>query len=329
MEGEHNLRPFSIEQITQGEKLPDKLSTIRNEVGKIEGLRLNYVLDKVSQTQEAIESKTSKRFVVLGSMAMYPLLSELRVNGRELMILEQRISGGKSDMDIGVAGEEVASVMEDFGWDDVAKGKKRGFIAEGNLMVDVLSRKEKPHFPCQKVLVNGKEVQVQSPEEMIFEKMSALLNPAPDDNRKPRLGEIKWGVDVKLLKAYLMEKNQWSSEEVENHLANKWGYYLEDTWYEAVREIMEKANEGEPIESVLKSALEHKEGKPIIGTVKQSMISEFGVGGETTVDTLLASNSKEEIDKLLRQLVDFKLQPALSYQEATERADVKFQSLFL
>lgn len=178
-------------------------------------------------------------------------------------------------------------------------------------------------------MVNSKEIQAQSPEEMIFEKMSALLNPAPDDRGKPGVGEIKWGVDVKLLKAYLMEKNQWSSEEVENHLSKRWGDYLEDTRYEAVRELMEKVNEDEPVESVLRSALEHKEGKPIIGTVKQSMITEFGEEHETVIDTLLASNSKEEIDKLLRQLVDFKLQPALSYQEATEKADVKFQSLFL
>lgn len=327
MEGEHNLRPFSIEQITQGEKLPDNLSTIRNEVGNIEGLRLNYVLDKVSQTQEVIENKTRKRFMILGSMAMYSLLSELRVNGRELMILEQRISGGKNDMDIDVAEGEVASVMEDFGWDDVAKGEKRGLVTEGSLMVDVLSRKEKPHFPCQKVLVNGKEIQVQSPEEMIFEKLNALLNPAPDKHGKPMLGEVKWGVDIKLLKAYLMEKNRWSSEEVENHLANKWGDYLEDTRYETVRGIMEKVDEGGSVEGVLRSALEQKEGKPIIGAVKQSMVSKFGEEHETIIDTLLVSNSKEEIERLLRQVVDFKLQPALSYQEATERAMGNFAKL--
>lgn len=260
---------------------------------------------------------------------MYSLLSELRVNGRELMILEQRISGGKNDMDIGVAEEEIASIMEDFGWDDVDKGEKRGLVTEGSLMVDVLSRKEKPHFPCQKVSVNGREVQAQSPEEMIFEKLSALLNPASGDDGKPGLGEIKWGIDIKLLKAYLMEKNQWSSEEVENHLSKRWGDYLEDTRYETVRGIMEKVDEGGSVEGVLRSALEQKEGKPIIGTVKQSMVSEFGEEHETVIDTLLASNSKEEIDKLLRQLVDFKLQPALSYQESTEKADVKFQSLFL
>src|SRR4030042_4458874 len=110
-------------------------------------------------------------------MSLYAHLNKLRSDGTHLMLLEERISGGKNDYDVGVSEEKIQETMDQLGWDDEAKNKKRGFIGEGRQKVDIMVRKELPHLPWETAEINGETFFVQSPEELIFEKMSGLIDP--------------------------------------------------------------------------------------------------------------------------------------------------------
>lgn len=71
---------------------------------------------------------------------MYATLNELRSEQevRRLLILEQRIAGGKNDYDIGVHPESLNKSMIDFGWDIGAKKILRGTVGGGEEMVDLM-----------------------------------------------------------------------------------------------------------------------------------------------------------------------------------------------
>jgi len=232
MEGEVSLAPYSKEQVTKGEKLPERISSIRHDIETGERLKLDYVLEQVGNVSQAVASRTDKRFVVMGSMGMYITLNELRPDGSQLMLLEQRIASGKNDYDIGVHPETATAVMTDFGWDEERQKLNRGYVGEGRQMIDLLSRRELLHFPWRQAEIAGVPTSIQAPEEMIFEKMSALISPGIEDEGETkgevRVREIKWGVDIKLLKTYLMEKNSWSEDQVETHLAQRWDDYVID-----------------------------------------------------------------------------------------------------
>ena len=184
---------------------------------------VDLVLEKIAEVSRSIKERTRECFVILGSMGMYATLNESREQeGGQLLILEQRIAGGKKDYDVGVHPESLNRVMDDFGWDSEAKKLQRGTIGGGKEMIDLMGRRELPHFPWRETEINGEKILVQSPEEMIFGKIEALINPGADEQGESNVREVKWGVDIKLLKTYLMQKNGWNDEQVEAHLSQKW-----------------------------------------------------------------------------------------------------------
>lgn len=153
MEDEATLGPFSQEQIVKGEKLPERISSIGSDVETGEKLKLDFVLERLVDATKAIETKTKNRFVFTGSMSMYATLNELRGNGQQLMLLEQRISGGKNDYDVGTNPNELQSTMLDLNWDEESRRLERGRVAEGGYMIDIMSRRELQHFPWRETEV--------------------------------------------------------------------------------------------------------------------------------------------------------------------------------
>lgn len=327
MEGKDSLTPYSQEQIAKGERLPEKLSSIRHEIETGEKLKLDYVIEQVAEASKAIKSKSDNRFVILGSMGMYTTLNELRENGQQLMLLEQRISGGKNDYDIGVHPEKLKQTMANFGWNEQTISLQRGRIENGNQMLDMMGRNELPHFPWQATTIQDQEVNVQAPEEMIFEKMSVLINPGNDENSETRMREIKWGVDIKLIKTYLMMKNGWSDTEVEAHLAKKWDEYIEDTRYQGVSGLVERVAGGESVGVVVIDALRKRLGKEEIVDAKQELLGVFGQGAENTIQSLLASTSDTEFSAHLKALIDIQTGSRLDYGEASQQATKEYSSL--
>lgn len=190
--------------------------------------KMDTVVGRALEVAAVVSDATDNKYVILGSMSMYLTLSEIRKVGEKLALIDQRISGGKNDFDIGVHPEKISDTMNDFGWDDKAQKLRRGKVGINNQTVDMLSKRELPHFPWQEVHIGEKSCIVQSTEEMIFEKMMLLIKPGIEEDGQQRTREIKWGIDIKLLKTYLREKKGWSEEKVDEHLTRRWDEYMED-----------------------------------------------------------------------------------------------------
>jgi len=324
---EGSLRPYTKEQITEGERLPEKISSVTHAVEAGEKLKLDLIIGQIGEVVHTIKDKTQERFAILGSMGMYATLNELRADGNQLVILEQRIEGGKNDYDVGVRPEALGQVMDSFGWGDEAKRLQRGYVGEGREMVDIMARRELTHFPWRETEINSNRFLVQLAEEMIFEKIGALINPRADENGESRMREVKWGIDIKLLKTYLAIKNGWDDVQVELHLAQRWGDYIEDTQYQGVTELVELVRSGTPVEEVVKTALQKRLGRTDIGDLNQELANVFGEQGKQHIDSLLASATPQQFETNLRTLIDLRVGKKLSYEGASGQAEQEFDKL--
>jgi len=302
MENESSLSPYTSEEITDGERLPDRISSIKHDIETGERLKLDVVIKQAKEVAESIQGATKKRFVFLGSMGMYLTLNKLRENGKELMLLEQRISGGKNDFDVGVHEGELKTTMDDFSWDDESSQLQRGKVGNGDQMIDIMARNELPSFPWCQVEIEGTKCLVQTPEEMIFEKIDALVNPRADDEGQPRKPEVKWGVDIKILKTYLMMENDWSKEQLEEHLSKRWGDYSDDVRYQGLSELASKVGQGKSAKEVLAEKL----GKETVDDVGKELIDLLGTGNEKVVERLFHLPQRRNLWLMQRRVLTLK-----------------------
>lgn len=329
-----NFQPYTKNEMVEGGNLPEIISSITHVVEVGEGLRLDLILNKICKVSRSIHRRTSERFAILGSMGMYATLNELRSRQgvQQLLILEQRIAGGKNDYDIGVHPESLNKSMDDFGWDDNAKRIQRGTVGGGEEMVDLMGRLELPHFPWRQTEVSGEKILVQSPEEMIFEKMGALINSDVNEQGKARIKEVKWGVDIKLLKTYLILKNGWDDERVESHLSQKWNDYLEDTLgytrYQGVRELVNLVKNGVSVEVVIRDALRKTRNEIGQGDLRPELMNRFGEQGKELIDSLLLASDASRFETSLKALIDLRAGRKLSYEEARKKSEEEFSKIF-
>ncbi len=326
MEDERSLRAYSPEQLYQGVELPKQISSITHAVEVSESLRLDYTLGQIKLVHQQVRAHTDVRVVLVGSMGMYALLNELRLSGRELLLLEQRIAGGKNDFDIGVNSEEIDQVMSDLGWDATERAQRRGRVGTNPQTIDLSARTELKSFPWQGVEVGGEQILVESPEELIFEKISALVDPGQEAGQE-RQGEIKWGIDIKILKAFLSEKNQWGELELDEFLSRRWEEYLEETRYKVVPELVSAVADGASPSQVILRVLVERLGVSAEDDPRQSLIKLFGEVHSDLVETLLSASSAGEFEKTLRQLIDLRNGERLDYQAASQQAEQRFREL--
>jgi hypothetical protein len=323
---EPSLEAYTERQLAEGEKLPENLSSISHDIEVVEGLRLDQRISQNLEVADGIENKTDARFCVTGSNGMYLLLNQLRNEGENLMILEERIAGGKNDFDIGFHKSDVQKAMTDFGWDEKTKELMRGHVGESKEMVDVMTRTELPHFPWQSVEINGRRILVPTAEEMIFEKMQVLIDPGTEDG-EAKLREVKWGVDIKLLKAFLMIQNQWTEEELNQNLEVQWKEYLQDSRYGDVDGLVRKMEGGQKAEDIIGKFLEERLGRKI-GTVSEEL-SELSSGKRPElISQLLDSATPSEFERNLKSFIDSaRGSSALYYPEASARASLEYGKL--
>jgi hypothetical protein len=323
---ESHLEAYTEQQMIEGEKLPENLSSISHDVEAIEGFRLNQRILRSLEAVGIIRGKTDARFCVSGSNGMYLLLNQLRGEGKELMILEERIAGGKNDLDVGFDGSDRDKAMSDFGWDEESKKLGRGYIGNNKEMIDVMTYRELPHFPWQEVGDGDKKVLVPSAEEMIFNKMQGLIDPGSKDGESIQR-EVKWGVDIKLLKAFLIMKNQWDEETLELYLEGKWKEYLQDSRYNDVAGAVERMKAGENPDDVLGSILKERLGREVSDVGKELGSLLDGKKPEL-VSNLINSTTSQEFEQNLKSFIDTaRGNPLLYYPEASQRASLEFRSL--
>lgn len=162
---------------------------------------------------------------------------------------------------------------------------------------------------------------------MIFEKMSALIKPGVEDSGEARMREIKWGVDIKLLKTYLMMKNNWSEAEMESHLSKSWDNYIEDTRYQDLSELSDRVTKGESVGEVVADVLKKRLGKDQVVDVRQELTGIFGQEAENNIQTLLTSSSDTEFNANMRSLMDKQYGPKLNYEQASNTATDEYKKL--
>lgn len=168
MTKENPLSSYSSEQMEKGEAFPEKISSLSFDVEAGERLKLEFIMERLEDLLQRVREKTNREFVVFGSMGMYILLHELKKQGEPLMILEQRISGGKNDCDIGVDDDDFEKIMDDFGWNTKAKELHRGKLPPNTQIVDLMKRKHLSRFPWKEIRIGNSKCLVVNPEEMIF-----------------------------------------------------------------------------------------------------------------------------------------------------------------
>lgn len=330
MPNENNLHPYTIEQLTSTERIfPEQIAEISHDVEAGERRRLDIILENAAEVARNVSEKTQERFAFLGSIGMYALLNEMKQHNPqvgELMLLEERIAGGKNDFDVCVAQGKKQTVMQKFGWDKEQVELSRGTVSTGKQMVDLMERQEKTDFPWQTVALNGEIVYVQNPEEMLFNKINALVKPGLDDEGNIREREIKWGIDIKILKAYLTIEKGVSAQELDTYLAKKWEVYTEAERYGSVAELAAQFNNADNIQQLLTPALEKTLGRPI-ADLRTDLISLAGNGSEGLIDNLLLAKDKAGFENALRVVVDRMLGLPMTFREAQTVASNEFAQL--
>ncbi|GEM_PF-2967509 len=329
MDEERKFEPYKMEQIEKGESLPERLSSVEHDIEVTEGLKIDKILEQTAQTNEAIAAKTNVDFHFSGSIGMYLMFNELRGEGRELMALEQRIAGGKNDTDVTVSAADRDRLMNDLDFDEESKAKMRGGVAGAkHAMVDIQTREPLPSFPAQTIEYQGQEIKVQSPEQMIFDKIRALTDPGRDDITGEQRGrEVKWGVDIKLLMAYLIEKNDWTETDLEEHLEQKWDKYIEEQTNQRVEPLVEQKRQGRSNERILKSVLASASGQESIENVEDALQNVLGSESQDLIHDLLAADSPEDFGEAVKKALaktSYRPQP---YKEAAAKAEREYQKL--
>jgi len=325
--GNQVLDSFTFTELREGTTLPDKISSVNHAIENSTDNKMSTVLRQLAEVGGAIANATSNKFVFMGSMGMYLTLNEIRQNDEHFVLIDQRISGGKNDYDIGVHSEDLPETMSDFNWNEQAQTLQRGTIGQSNHVVDLLERQELEHFPWRESHIGGNIFWIQTPEEMIFEKMNGLVNPGLNDEGTLREREIKWGVDIKLLKTYLREKNGWTEDQVEQHLADRWNDYIDDKRYLGVSDIIKKIKAGRSIQVVLEEAVRLRTGKLESTDVKKELIKQFGTENEKDIDELLSTESSSIFELKLKILIARKSGKQLSYKEAIRIATEEYSKL--
>lgn len=225
---ETNLKSYSSEEIKTA-NLPEKIQEIGHLVEFIEMTNVDTQLETTTKTYEELK-KTAKEptdICVVGSNGMYLLFEDLKAEGDSLQILKQRCQKGKNDLDFGLTPEQARRGDQIWSFENWVQNEDRHSGGHGTLtiedrkvVVDLLQRPQLKGFEWIETKYKDKVLKIQTPEEMIFEKIRSLAR--SDITRIP----LKWGIDVKLLKYYMIKTQGFESDDkLDEYLAKRWEEY--------------------------------------------------------------------------------------------------------
>lgn len=255
---ETGLKSYSSEELNTT-NLPENIQEIGNLVESLEKTGIDTQLGITADTYSEL-TKTAKEPVdicVAGSNAMYLLFENLRSDGDKLQVLKQRYQRGKNDLDFGLASEKARRGNEiwDFkNWtqnEDKHSGGHGAITVEGkSVPVDLLQRPQLRGFEWIETKYKGKVLKTQTPEEMIFEKVRSLARPSI-----ARI-QLKWGIDVKLLKYYMIKTQGFESDEkLDEYLSKRWEEYQDSQKELDAIGLIKQRTEGESYHQLVSRVL--------------------------------------------------------------------------
>jgi hypothetical protein len=322
MNAHDSLTAYSKTELAgKGIELPLNIQSLAHDVKSIEQHEVRNQVEQTFELENDLERLATVKGLkrcVLGSNGMYLLFEDLRQNGAELQLLELRCQRGKNDFDIGVAPNTAVTDIWQFSQWISADGDNNtmghGVLTGTQRMVDFLPRTELPNFPWRAIEHEGVTVYVQQPEEMIFEKIHAL---ARGINNEPN---PKWGIDIKLLKHYLMQSAEFENEtQLEMYLSEKWTQYQEDQVEVNYRHFAQALDTGSSITTLLSQALKVESE----GELHEQLSVQYGMSDDKTAELLQVKTSVQLI-ALLKEIITT-LPSYESYQTASEKADTVFR----
>ena len=322
---------YNLEQLSS-EILPERISSIHFDVEAIEGKRLDRNFERIEISTHNIKKHTDEKFAYIGSMGMYPLLNELKDLDEkvgDLAILEQRVSGGKNDVDVAFLPGKIRKVMlEDFGWDSEAVSKQRGKLEGYDATLDIMERGELEHFPWREVTLGNETFFVQNPREAVCEKINAFLTDNYDEKGELTSNEVKWGIDIKLLKTYLIVSENVTPEELEEGLSEDWEVYIKgkvdkyEEYYKVIKDVSELLNSENTPEEVIKGFVSDTELE-----VKEFLKYKYPFADEEEIRSVLESDNKESFYLSLKKILDKNKPVHRTFDEAQDLASKEYEKL--
>jgi hypothetical protein len=204
--------------------------------------------------------------------------------------------------------------------------KQRGRI--GNHMVDIQVRPTIKDFPYKEIKLDEERILVQNPIEGILERMSALAYPQIGNDGKENPKEIKWGVDIKLLKLYVKLSENLTEEQLEKNLESMWVKYQEGKRYEYAGYLASQVGEGKnPRELLLPSISKLLNEDITINELSYRIKEMYPTVGEKVIDDILDSNNSEVFLTNMKQMID-NISPKLdSYEEMSRKANENYYAI--
>lgn len=325
------LRPYTLEELSVI-SLPENLAEHTNEVELEQGKDpYGQTITNLTQLSRDLNSHmVEEKYAFTGSMSMYALWNDLMERKPDINIkrvLNQRVKGGKNDFDIAIREERKEVVMtEKLKFDEDAKAKQRGVI--GNHMVDIQVRPVISDFPHKEVQLGEQKVLVQNPIEGIFERMSALAYPQVTNDGKENRKEIKWGVDTKLLKLYVMLSENLTEEELEVKLEGMWNKFQEGKRYQYPEYLASQVKEGKDQKELLLPSMSKLLNESIsIEELPGKIKEKFPNIKPEIIDELLNTKDSEIFLKDIKLLIDLVTPKQDSYEEMSEKANENYRGI--
>jgi hypothetical protein len=324
----NGLSPYTLEELSLI-NLPQKLAEHTNEV-ELEQEKEPYeqtINNLVEVSRELNSHMAEEKYAFTGSMSMYALWNDLMEKSPDInirRILNQRIKGGKNDFDIAITEARKEVVMtEKLKFDDDAKAKQRGVI--GNHMVDIQVRPVMNDFPYKEVQLGDQRVFVQNPVVGIFERMSALAYPQIGNDGKDNPKEIKWGVDTKLLKLYVMLSENLTEDQLEEKLKNLWDKYQEGKRYEYAEYLASQVKLGKDPKELLLPSI-NKLLKESISTedLQEKIKGIFPNVPLEVINTMLYTGDDKVFLNSMKEVIDLVTPKPDTHEEMCEKANENY-----
>lgn len=341
MEGQDNmdatepvdvLRPYTLEELSII-NLPENLAKQSHEVQLEQGKDFyGQTIDNLTQLSRDLNNHmVEEKYAFTGSMSMYALWNDLMERKPDIdikRVLNQRVKGGKNDFDITITEERKEVVMtEKLKFDEDAKAKQRGVI--GNHMVDILVRPVINDFPHKEVQLGEQKVLVQNPIEGIFERMSALAYSQVGNDGKENPKEIKWGVDTKLLKLYVMLSENLTEEELEKKLEDMWVKYQEGRRYQYVEYLSSQVKEGKNPKELLLPSMSKLLNEDIpIDSLSFKIKEKYPNIDGKIVDEMLETTDDKVFNMNMKGLIDILSPEPDSYREMSKKANDNYLGIY-
>jgi hypothetical protein len=290
-------------------------------------LNVPDLVDRMIRVNKRIQARSAVPFAFWGGMSLYAYL--LDIDFYDFNLVKERTQNGKNDFDIGVSITDISRIMDDFNWRE-EKSNQAGRVRPGWEIIDVMVREKLPSFPSRQVEIKGTVLTLAAPEEMLFQKMQAMAT--NDESWPDKPGEVKWALDIRLLKTYLAKTLKLSRLKLEEYLRKNWSTYIKEKsnmsrqkQYEVIDNITTKIKKGLSPKSGIDEYFKIRFGEAEHETQEQ-LIMVFGQNEAINIQALVNSKTAQEFEKIFKKIIRDSYK-STTYEDVLAKAETAYANL--